>query len=548
MMKKILPVILSICLMLTGCDISYVGMGIQDREAALQSPPPAAPAPMATDNYIPRFNSELNLSMRAPKTLNPLVNSDVTVDKVLRLIFEPLCELRENMRPAPNLLSKVEFSSDGMSAACTLREDVYWSDGVKMSSGDVQFSVNAINNDNGSDIYKSIVKDITSVDIIDSSNFRVRFRVAQGGAAYSLCFPVIPRHFYSGEIRESSGTAFTPVGNGVYKLSEIKSIRELTLASNENSFRNKPYIEQVRVFIMDDGETDLQAFDQNIIDAIDSSYMAFGKYSGSKDIITTAYDTNNYVFLGFNFSNAIFSDIMVRQAIAHSIDKDKIMESIYLNNASKADSIINPSSYLYEHELNDYKFDLNEAANLLFQAGCADNDLDGVLDKEIAGFARALKLTLLVNEENAERIKIAQAIKTNLELLNFVVDIEVCDFESYMTRVESGDYDMFLGTLNLDARPDFRFFLHSESVSEGSNYFNYKSDDLDVLIEIAEDARSESELIAAMSAVQGYLAEDLPCISIAFVKRALLSDAGIKGDKKPVIGNIFFNVEEWKIE
>ena len=547
-MKRILPIILSVCLLLTGCDVSYIGVGIQDSQNLSQNPQVISPAPIPSANYVPRFNSELNLSMRSPKTFNPLVNNDITVDKVLRLVFEPLCEVRDNMRPAPNLLSKIEFSSDGMSAACTLREDVYWSDGVKMSSGDVQFSVSAIKNDNGSDIYKQIVEEISSVDIIDNSNFRVRFSAPQGGVAYSLCFPVIPKHFYSGEIRENSQTAFTPVGNGIYKLFEIKSVREITLVNNEKSFKNKPYIERVKVFIMDDGETDLQAFDQNIIDAIDSNYMAFGKYSGSKDITTTAYDTNNYVFLGFNFRNIIFEDILVRQAIAYSIDKNQIMESIYLDNANKAESVVNPSSYLYEPELNEYEFNLNEAKNLLFQAGYRDNDLDGVLDREVAGVAMKLKFKLLVNEENAERIKIAQTIKTNLELLNFVIDIEICDFESYMEKVESGDYDMFIGTFNLGLRPDIRFFLHSGSISGGSNYFHYKSGELDDLIRIAETARSESEFKSSMSAIQKYVAQDLPCISIAFVKRALLSDAGIKGDKKPVIGNIFFNVEDWKIE
>ena len=548
-MKKILQILLSVCLLLTGCDISYIGIGVQDTgTGVLQNSPASGQGIAATASYAPRFNTELNLSMRSPKTLNPLINDDITVDKVLRLVFEPLCEVRDNMRPTPNLLSKIDFSSDGMSVVCTIREDVYWSDGVKMSSGDVQFSVNAIKNENGSEIYKRIIEDINSVDIIDASNFRIRFSKQQGGAAYSLCFPVIPRHYYSGELRENSQTAFEPIGNGIYMLSEVKSIREVSFINNENSFKNKPYIERVKVMIMDDGETDLQAFDQNVIDAIDSNYMAFGKYSGSKAIVTTAYDTNNYVFLGFNFRNVIFGDKMIRQAIAHSIDKDQIIENIYLNNAKKANSLINPSSYLYEPELEEHEYNLNEAKNLLFQAGYRDNNLNGTLTKEAAGLTMELKFRLLVNEENAERVKVAQVVKSNLEMLNFVVDVEVCDFETYIARIESGDYDMFVGTFNLDVKPDFRFFLHSQSVYEGSNYFNYKSDDLDALLEASENARTEMELRSAIGEVQKYAAQELPCISIAFVQRALLSDAGIKGDKRPVIGNIFFNVEEWKIE
>ena len=547
-MKRILLIIISACLFLSGCDISYLGIGIHSASNAPAAGVMAVQTPAPSASYVPRFNRELNLSMRSPKTLNPLVNSDVTVDKVLRLIFEPLCEVRNNMRPTPNLLSRVEFSTDGMSAACTIREDVYWSDGVKMSSGDVQFSVNAINNENGSEIYKRIVENITSVDIIDNANFRVRFDRPQGGAAYSLCFPVIPRHYYGGEISLNSKTAFAPVGNGIYELSEISSMREIWLANNKNSFKNKPYIDLVRVLIMDDGKTDMQAFDQNIIDAIDSSHLAFGKYSGSKDITTTVYDTNNYVFLGFNFHNQVLADDMIRKAIAHSVDKNKIIESIYLNNAQKAMSVINPSSYLYELELADYEFNLDEAKNLLFQAGYSDSNLDGTLSKEVAGYTMRLNFRLIVNEENTERIKIAQMIKENLELLNCVVNIEIYDFESYMAKIESGDYDMFIGMLNLDARPDLRFMLHSESVAAGSNYFNYKSEYLDTLIETAENARTETDLISAVSGIQKYVAEDMPCVSIAFVQRALLSDAGIKGDKKPVMGNIFFNVEEWKIE
>jgi len=549
-MRNIIIMILCACLFLTGCDttVSYFGIGLQNSQNAQQSAAPLPQATAAVASYALRFSTGLNLSMRSPKTFNPLVNEDISVNRVLRLLFEPLCEVRDNMRPTPNLLSRVEFASDGMSAACTIREDIYWSDGVKMSAGDVQFSVQAIKNENGSELYKRIIEDIDSIDIIDNSNFRVRFNKPQGGVCYSLCFPAIPKHYYSGEIREDSRTALAPVGNGVYELASIDSMRKISLKNNENSFKNKPYIERVTVLILDDNKTDMQAFDQNIIDAVDSNYLAFGKYSGSKDIVTTAYNTNNYVFMGFNFQNVLFEDNMIRQAIAHSVDKDQIVESIYLNNAKKAGSVINPSSYMYEPDLKAYEFNMNEAKNILFSAGYRDNDLDGILDKEMSGFTMALKFRLLVNEENTERMKVAQTIKNNLEQLNFVIEIDSCDFESYMAKVQSGDYDMFIGTFNLDIKPDFRFFLHSESAGESGNYFHYKSDYLDMLIKDAESAKTETELRVALASIQKHVAQELPCISIAFVQGALLSDAGIKGNKKPVMGNIFFNVEEWKIE
>jgi len=487
--------------------------------------------------------------MRNPRTLNPLINQDRSVDRVLSLLFEPLVDIRENMRPTPNLASRINFAADGMSAVVTIREDVFWSDGSRMVSGDVAFSVATIRSDIGSAIYQEVIRDIASIDIIDSSNFRVRFSRAQGGMSYALNFPVIPRHWYEGHINFNSPRNMLPVGNGVYRLESIESVVMVNLVPNETSVRgrNRPYIERVRVMIIDDADTDFMAFEQGIINALDADTTAFGRFSGSRAVTTTTYDTNNFVFLGFNFRRPLMADRAVRAAIAHAVERDHILDSIYLGRGRGATTVINPASYLFRSNISVEEFSMEEARNTLFAAGALSTE--GVLEKTVAGANLRFELRLLVNEESAERVAIANNIRDNLEMLGMIIHLDIYDFETYTERLSAGNFDLFLGAFNFDMKPDMKPLFHSNSIEGQSyNHFAFRSDVVDELLGQIDRAVNEEEFWLFMGELQEALAYEKPVVPIAFTQRALLTDARIVGDKRPVLSNIFSNVGQWRIE
>lgn len=546
-MKKFLCLICSMMLFMTGCAYEFVSLSRQVRaqDTALLE----AENLVVTGTSAAHFGTSLNLSMRSPRTLNPLINQDKSVDRILRLIFEPITEVRENMRPTPNLASRINFAADGMSAVVTLREDVFWSDGIRMTSSDVAFSVGVIRGNLGSEIYRKIIRDISAIEIIDSSNFRVRFSRPQGGMSYALNFPVIPRHHYEGHINFSSWVNMLPVGNGLFRVESIEPVNRAVLVPNEVSIRggNRPYIERVYVLMTDDATTDLMAFEQGIINALSTDVTAFGRFSGARAVTTTTYDTNNFVFLGFNLARPLTAQPGIREAVAHALDREHVVESIYLGRGQKAATIINPVSYLFRSDISAQEFNMEEARNILFNIGTTNQE--GALSLEVNGGDHRLEFRLLVNEESPERVAIAGHLRDNLELLGMIIHLDIYDFETYLSRLNAGNFDLFLGAFNFDVMPDFKPLFHSNSIGPHSyNNFAFRSEAVDEILGHIDGAGNEEELWSFVSELQEAIATEKPLIPIVFTQRALLTDARIIGDIRPVMNNIFSNVGQWRIE
>ena len=535
-------------LLFTGCIYEIVSL--------VQPAVEAEPYETNTINLTPAvggaayFGTSLNLAMRNPRTLNPLLNQDESVDRMLRLVFEPLVEVRENMRPAPNLASRVVFSNDGMSATVTLRSDAVWSDGVRVTAGDVAFSMNVINSELGSEIYRDITRDIVGIDVLDSDNFRVRFSRPQGGMSFALAFPVIPRHYFEGHINLHSPRNMAPIGNGVYRVESVEAVSRVNLVANENSMiRNRPYIQRAYALITDSTATDFMAFEQGLINVVATDIMTFGRLSGTRNVNITNYDTNDLVFLGFNLSNPFLANRELREIIGHTINRDHVVNNIYLGIGRESASIINPVSHFYRPNLAYPEFNLDMARNMLFQVGARDHNNEGVFSKEVAGEFRRLEFRILVNSESPERIAIANMIRDNLELLGMVVHLDIYDFDVYLTRLEAGNFDMFLGTYSFSVMPDFMPLFHSDGMNndEAYNHFSFSSEVVDGLLEQAAFAPNEETLWNALGELQEYIAHELPIVTIKFAQSSLLTDTRIGGDKRPVVDNIFSNVERWQL-
>ena len=66
----------------------------------------------------------LTLSMRIPETLNPLLNREETVDRILKLIYMPLLEFDETGKPSPAIAKSWEMGADGKTVTMQLQNDI----------------------------------------------------------------------------------------------------------------------------------------------------------------------------------------------------------------------------------------------------------------------------------------------------------------------------------------------------------------------------------------------------------------------------------------
>ena len=136
---------------LAGCQRTQTDEVVTKKNQALQGP-----------SAVTTKSDTLRLSMGKPETLNPLENTDVSVDKVLRLLFEPLFVQNQNNEIQPNLAESYSVENNGNTVNIKLRSGLKWDDGNPITASDIVYSVKFLQKAGDNVIYKSNVKNVKS--------------------------------------------------------------------------------------------------------------------------------------------------------------------------------------------------------------------------------------------------------------------------------------------------------------------------------------------------------------------------------------------------
>lgn len=491
----------------------------------------------------------LSLSMRMPLTLNPLLNEDITVARILRLLYEPLIGLDEELRPTSKILQSFELSEDGTRATLTLRENLQWDNGSPITANDIIFSLNTLVNSSPYSIYRSAIQNISSFSIANEGRGVVIIysQPTNYAFAYRLGFPVIPAHHFagSGQFLPSSPANMSPVGNGPFRFVSMRPAQELVLTPNNLSLRTRANIGRIRVLITPDAQTDMNAFNNGLIDVLRLDNATQVVHTTTRSINETSYTNSHFEFIGFNFQNDVLARLPFRRAVAHSLNFAELLPAIYLDKATRASTPINPQAWFYDPNTFPYPFNPELAASLLNDAGLEYFSGDGRRGIEVGGVVFEFgPLRILVNEENPERIMMAEAISEALSGLYLNSEVVRLGFEEYTAALVSGNFDIFIGGFNMPIYADIGFAFSSEAIG-GLNFSSYASTVMDTLIEQVNSSITHQDFSRNTSELQHFFAYNLPAIGLVYRKSALLTAVEILGELNPGQANIYQNIHEW---
>ncbi|MCL2378074.1 MAG: ABC transporter substrate-binding protein [Defluviitaleaceae bacterium] len=484
--------------------------------------PQPDPQPIQRTQPLPLYDDGvLRLSMRHPLTLNPLLNEDATVAPILRLIFEPLVIFDETLRPTGHL-ANIELASDFSTATLTIRDDAIWSDGIPVTSDDLIFSVEILKRAPDTVIYKRNVENIARIDRINSRTAVIVFERPSVTASYALNFPIIPEHHYVGHVNTASRRNMEPLGNGPYRLESISTMQAMKLERSPYTFRRHPQINNIEVLFIPDGETELHAFDQGVVDAIRLPFAEWVKHPSVKPVYPEKFPAMYFEFIGFNFGRSIFHDLSARQAIAHAFNADEAMSAEYLHQAVRAVSPIHPYSWMHDGSISGPKYDRAAAGELLSEIN-------------IPG-----PLIILANTEHIERVHIAHRLAAGLIAAGQPAEVAALPFDEYYARLTDGEFDLFLGGMQLDFEPDFAF-MFQESPLFGNDPV------MEGLLAGLNIATTESAYLQAVSQLQQGFVDRLPIISLGFRHSAVLTGTRVTQGRAPASDHVFSFVNEWEI-
>ena len=475
-------------------------------------------------------------------SLDPAGVNDMASDQRRQVIYEGLISLDYNLEPE-GLLAEDFKQVDDTTWHFTLKEGVKFHDGSSLTADAVKASIDRIKDPAMASSRAYIFDMIDEVNVIDDYTVEIKTGdtfapllsyLSHDGAGI-ISKQVIDEDYQNAlneaeidmsleefyALREEGGEKYTDIAK---KVSEYTGtiVEEKPTGTGYMKFQSRSPGEKVVVERFDeywDGPVNLDTVTFKIVTE-DASRIAELE-SGQSQLIqgfdvgqVERLESNPNInvlpvynisteFVGMNTQKGPLKDKRVRQAIGHLIDKDSIMEGIYLNMGRTMKGAIQEEVLGYDENLEDLEYNPSKAKTLLKEAGYED------------GF----DLKLLTNDV-PDRVDIAVYLEEELKTVDINIEIEQLEWGTYLEAVSSGEQDLFiLGWPNTVGDPDQGLWpiLHSSMLGNGGNRFFFENEAVDQLLEEGRRELDSNKRAEIYQEINEILVEEQPAV---FVKQA----------------------------
>jgi peptide/nickel transport system substrate-binding protein len=426
-----------------------------------------------------------------PATLNPITSSDSYASQINNYIFDSLIKLdKETLEIKPHIATHWDISEDKKIYTFYLRKDVTWQDGQPFTAEDIVYTYNNVfmNPELKAPALKSYYKDIKRVYKKDEYTVvfeydKIYFR------ALLMCgaFPTVPKHIVS-QYKDFDASPFSrhPIGNGPYKFKEWVTNGRIVLELNENYWGKKPAIRVIDFRVIADSAIALQILKKGELDLFGLSSIQWARQTESKkfkeQFQVIMYPSKGYSFLGWKNDHPFFSDVRVRHAMTHLIDRQKINEKMYFGLGIVVTGPFYPYSKQYNQDVKPLKYDLEKAKELLSEAGWRDSDGDGILDKD----GKKFEFTFLFpGSKTGERL--GTIYKEQLKKAGIIMNMSRMEWAAFLNKLDKRDFELVVLAWSTPIESDpYQLWHKSQAAKErSSNFIGFVHDEASALIDKA---------------------------------------------------------------
>lgn len=457
-----------------------------------------------------------------PANLNPAIVASNGVFFVASKVIEPLAEQSYEGKDGldPRLATSWEGSADGLSVTFKLREGVTWHDGKPFTSADVAFSALEVWK-KLQNLGRVVFKNLAAVDTPDEHTAIFRFSEPTPFQLIRNALPVvtsvIPKHLYEGTDIAKNPANQKLVGTGPFKFGEYKPGEYFLLKRNDAYWqKDEPLLDEIVYQFLPD-----RAAAGNALEAEEIQLAAFSavpladlgrisKSSGLK-VYANGYEALTYqLIVEINHRRKELADVKVRQAIAHAIDHDFVVKTIFLGYAKSSTGPVPAyDQTFYEPGTATYAFDPAKAETLLDEAGYKRGS-DG----------KRFKLKLLPAPFFNETKQFGDYLRQALGKIGIDAVVVSNDTPAHLKAVYTDhDFDITVATPVYRSDPAISTTILFESgLPAGvpfSNQYGYANAEVDKLIKSAASELDGGKRAGLYKELQKKVAEDLPLINVA---------------------------------
>lgn len=240
-------------------------------------------------------------------------------------------------------------------------------------------------------------------------------------------------------------------------------------------------------------------FRDDKIDIFFASSDSIMQLIGKHEYNVKKYRDGQNIFLLGNKDSQTFKIKEIRKALAYSLKREDIIKEI---NNTFSELIDLP--FIYSDI--KYKYDIYGAENELLSNGW--KKVDGIYTKNVDGVDIKAELNILVNEEDATKLKIANMIKEMAQNVGIKININTVKSVDFQAKVQNKEYDIILADVYTNQYPDIEYLKDYLNINEEiNNAFNnvYTSNNVE---ELQQNIKSLQEKLSSEVACIGILARN----------------------------------------
>ena len=424
-------------------------------------------------------------------TPNPTVSELVSSYELNTVRYTTLTDLAaEDFSTTPGLAESWS-SEDGKTWTYKLREGLQWSDGTPLTAEDVAYTINRsrdeewLNYTDGTANLTAEAPDDLTVVITSSVNDPK----LPGFTEF-----IVPKHVYEKVDAKGIGTypALDDVASGPFQLTEWKKGQFWRMEANPNFWRGQVAIDEVIFRVFRNADAMVAALKSGEIDAAHNVPAAtFPDLATTEGIVGIEGEQGGFDYLVLNSyagkpprdeskfaePHPALLDLRFRQAIAHAIDKETLVERVYSGIGTPGTTMSPSANPAWIPELtaeDDYEFDLEKSKQILEDAGYTDSNGDGIREYE----GENIVLRYAIRTESEYSKPYAGFITGWLKEIGIDTTSKSYDDGQLIEVAGEGDFDLYVWgwTPFVDPDPMLSYFQCSQISVDASDFSNYYND------------------------------------------------------------------------
>lgn len=473
------------------------------------------------DSAGPRKQTLIIAENEPPATFDPVQADNSTVDEVVRPAYDTLVKYDQGGRLVAGVATAWTAADGGRSLKVTLRGDVTFHDGTRLTAADVKYTLDRIKKINIG--VGSLLTPYASAAVDDDTHLTIRLSrpyapfTAALTRVYLLNSKLVKANAGGDDGQKWLATA--DAGSGPYRLTGYTTNQEAKFTqyakywggfsgqAKDVVFRYLPQAATQKSALLS-GDVDI---------AMDIDPNDWASFSGNKAYVVDKANTNVPLYVFFKMKDSPVANKALREAISYAYQYDQHVSAILKGSGKKSVGVLPSGMNCADPSVAQPSYDPAKAKSILQGAGLSN-----------------VSLTMTYLKATAEMEQAATLLQSDLAKIGVSLKLQAITYPEYVQKLKSNKTTPDLGMIYaFPPYPDPDSILYlifdSKFIGNGQNSGGYDNPKVDSLVERAQQLTDDNARCALYKQAQQLIAADVPSINMANPQYVTVYRSGLSG-------------------